>query len=59
MYERWKEKKPKERNQLTFEEALETCEAIKDIRTQWTELENKIEKLYDDAKQFQKAKPKF
>jgi len=38
---------------------LETCEAIKDIRTQWTELENKIEKLYDDAKQFQKAKPKF
>lgn len=54
MYDRWQEKKPKERNQLTWEEALETSESIREVTEKWTELETKIEKLYVDAKQFGK-----
>jgi hypothetical protein len=59
MFDRWQEKKPKERNQLTWEEALETSESIKEVTEKWTELEAKIEKLYVDAKQFGKARPRF
>jgi dynein heavy chain 2 len=32
MYDRWQEKKPKERNQLSYEEAEETSEVMKDLR---------------------------
>jgi hypothetical protein len=32
MFERWQEKKPKERNELTKEEALETAEMMKELR---------------------------
>lgn len=59
MYDRWKEKKPKERNQLSYEEALETSEVMKDMRMHWKDLEAKIEKLYVDAKHFGKPQPKF
>jgi len=59
MYDRWKEKKPKERNQLTYQEAEETSAVMKDMQTQWKELEAKIEKLYDDARHFDKTPPKF
>ena len=38
MFDKWNEKKPKERNQLTFEEALETSEMMKELRQQWTDL---------------------
>lgn len=54
MYDRWQEKKPKERSSLTWEEALETSESIKDVTDKWKELEDKIEKLYVDAKKFGK-----
>jgi dynein heavy chain 2 len=33
MFERWQEKKPKDRNDLTREEALETSEMMKELRT--------------------------
>lgn len=33
MFERWQEKKPKDRNELTREEALETSEMMKELRT--------------------------
>lgn len=59
MYDRWQEKKPKERNQLTWEEALETADSIREVTEKWGELEQKIEKLYIDAKQFGKKKPNF
>lgn len=59
MYDRWQEKKPKERNQLSYEEAMETSEVMRDMKQQWSELEAKIEKLYVDAKHFGKAKPNF
>lgn len=55
MYDRWQEKKPKERNQLSYEEAMETSEVMKDMKQHWSELEAKIEKLYVDAKHFGKA----
>ena len=35
MFDKWNEKKPKERNQLTFEEAMETSEMMKELRQQW------------------------
>lgn len=35
MYDKWNEKKPKERNQLTYEEAMETAEMMKELREQW------------------------
>ena len=38
MFEKWQEKKPKERNQLTREEALEVAEVMKEMRAQWTSL---------------------
>lgn len=44
---------------MTWEEALETAESIKEVTDKWSELEAKIEKLYVDAKQFGKARPKF
>ena len=33
MFERWNEKKPKDRNELTREQALETSEMMKELRT--------------------------
>ena len=59
MYDRWQEKKPKERNQLTYEDALETSEVMNEMNKHWEELENKIEKLYSDAKQFNMQPPRF
>ena len=38
MYDKWTEKKPKERNELTREEALEISEVMKEMRTQWVSL---------------------
>lgn len=38
MFERWQEKKPKERNELTREEAMETSEMMKELRAQWSSL---------------------
>jgi Skp family chaperone for outer membrane proteins len=38
MFERWAEKKPKDRNELTREEALETSEIMKELRQQWSAL---------------------
>jgi hypothetical protein len=32
MFDKWQEKKPKERNQLTYEEALETAETMREMR---------------------------
>jgi Skp family chaperone for outer membrane proteins len=38
MFERWAEKKPKDRNELTREEAFETSEIMKELRQQWSAL---------------------
>jgi hypothetical protein len=35
MFDKWNEKKPKDRNQLTYEEAMETSEMMRDLRAQW------------------------
>ena len=59
MYDRWQEKKPKERNTLNYEDALEISEVMKDMTQKWSELESKIEKLYVDAKHFGKKPPQF
>ena len=59
MFERWQEKKPKERNQLTREEALETSEMMKELRQQWSSLQERLQKVYKDCEHFKKEKPKF
>ena len=59
MFEKWQEKKPKERNQLTREEALETSEMMKELRTQWVSLQDRIQKINRDCDHFKKEKPAF
>ena len=59
MFDKWSEKKPKERNQLTLEEALETAEMMKELRQQWEELLVRIAKTSRDCEHFGKEKPTF
>jgi len=59
LFDKWQEKKPKERNELTREEAMETSEMMKELRTQWGGLEEKIQKIYRDCQHFGKEKPQF
>ena len=59
MFDRWNEKKPKERNQLTIEEAMETSEMMKELRQQWNELQEKVVRANRDCQHFQKDKPEF
>mmetsp|Transcript_43857 Transcript_43857/g.42379 ORF Transcript_43857/g.42379 Transcript_43857/m.42379 type:complete len:233 (+) Transcript_43857:268-966(+) len=59
MFEKWQEKKPKERNQLTKEEAIETSEMMKELRTQWVSLQERITKINRDCEHFKKEKPTF
>lgn len=35
MFDKWQEKKPKDRNQLSYEEALETAETMREMKKQW------------------------
>ena len=42
MFDKWNEKKPKDRHQLSFEEAMETSEMMKELRQQWTDLQVRI-----------------
>lgn len=32
MFDKWNEKKPKDRNELTYEDAMETSEIMKELR---------------------------
>jgi len=57
MFDKWQEKKPKERNQLTFEEAQETAETMREMKTQWTALNDRVEKVKRDCEHFGKGKP--
>lgn len=59
MFDKWQEKKPKDRNELTREEALETSEMMKELRTQWVDLEKRIEKINKDCEHFGKPAPKL
>jgi len=44
MFDKWQEKKPKERNQLSYEEAMETAETMKELRKQWEALDERVGK---------------
>jgi dynein heavy chain 2, cytosolic len=44
---------------LTREEALETAEMMKELRQQWSALQDRITKIYRDCEHFKKDKPKF
>lgn len=59
MFDKWSEKKPKERNELSFEEAMETSEMMKDMRQQWNELQERITKVNRDCAHFNRPKPEF
>ncbi len=57
MFDKWQEKKPKERNQLTYEEALETAETMREMRQQWSALQDRVEKVFKDCENFGRTKP--
>ena len=57
MFDRWQEKKPKERNQLTYEEAMETAEAMREMRKQWEDLDERVGKTQKDCVHFGRGKP--
>lgn len=57
MFDKWNEKKPKERNQLTYEEALETAETMREMKAQWTALDERVSKCKRDCEHFGKGKP--
>ena len=59
MFDKWNEKKPKDRNQLTYEEAMETSEMMKELRQQWNDLQVRIQKTNKDCEHFGKPKPVF
>lgn len=57
MFDKWQEKKPKERNQLSYEEALETAETMREMKQQWQELDDRVTKCVRDCEHFGKGKP--
>jgi len=61
MFDKWQEKKPKERNQLTLEDAMETSEMMKELQQQWDGFCAEMEKVKRDFKYFsaEKGEPKF
>lgn len=59
MFDKWQEKKPKDRNEMSREEAFETSEMMKELRTQWGGLQDRIQKIYRDCEHFKKEKPQF
>jgi len=59
MFDKWQAKKPKDNSSLTFEEAVETSEIMKDLRNNWTQLLDRIAKINRDCKHFGQKEPKF
>lgn len=59
MYDKWNEKKPKDRHQLTYETAMEANEMMKELQEQWKAMSTKIEKIHRDCKHFGKEPPKL
>jgi uncharacterized protein YdiU (UPF0061 family) len=59
IFDKWQEKKPKERNQMTFEEALETAESMRELNQQWSEMSERVQKIKRDCEHFGKAQPKL
>jgi hypothetical protein len=57
MFDKWQEKKPKERNQLTYEEAMETAETMREMKKQWEALDERVGKCQKDCVHFGRGKP--
>jgi hypothetical protein len=56
MFDRWQEKKPKERNQLSYEEAMETAENMREMIKQWEIIEERVNKTKRDCEHFDKMR---
>lgn len=52
MFDKWQAKKPKDNSQITFGEAVETSEMMKELRSNWTALLDRIAKINRDCKHF-------
>jgi len=59
MFDKWQEKKPKERNDMTLEEALETAEGMRGLKENWAVLEDRMQKMQRDCKNFGREMPKL
>ena len=58
-YNRWQTLKPKERNELDRETAIETSEKMKEWREQWDELEKRTVSILNDCESFGIEWPHF
>lgn len=59
MFDKWQEKKPKERNDMSLEEALETAEGMRGLKENWVVLEDRMQKMQRDCKNFGREMPKL
>ena len=59
MFDKWNEKKPKDRHQLTLETATEANEMMQELCEQWKAMQTKVEKIKRDCKHFGKEQPKL
>ena len=59
MFDKWQAKKPKDNSAITFEDAVETSEMMKEMRANWTQLLDRIGKINRDCKHFGQKEPKF
>ena len=59
MFDKWQAKKPKDNSSITYDEAVETSEMMKELRSNWTALLDRIAKINRDCKHFGQKEPKF
>ena len=59
MYDKWNEKKPKDRHQLTFETAMEASEMMNELQEQWKTMQTRVAKVKRDCEHFGRQQPKL
>ena len=57
MFDKWQEKKPKDKAQMTIEEALEMQETMKEQLTAWADAQKRVERVTNTCSNFNKPKP--
>jgi hypothetical protein len=57
MYDKWQEKKPKDRNKLTYEDAIETADMMRQLQADWSVISERFTKVQRDCKHFGREMP--
>jgi hypothetical protein len=45
MFDKWQEKKPKDRNKLTYEDAIETADMMRQLQADWSVISERFTKV--------------